>query len=175
MVDLPGLLLCRNLFDTIDSTQIIIVEGVGSMIATSGKFPVSVKGVVTDELGRVLLGLKSRGDWELLGGRIELGEDPITTLRREVYEEAGLHVKVKARPTHVALFDVLDDGISWVFIAVFKCLGDSSVELRTSHEHEQLSWFEPDEAMTLEGFPSAYKEAIAATLREEDSRCCGNT
>lgn len=40
-------------------------------------FPVSVKGV-TVQAGKVLLLENERAEWELPGGKLELGEDPLT-------------------------------------------------------------------------------------------------
>ena len=54
-------------------------------------FPVSVKGVaVQDE--RVLLLENERAEWELPGGKLELGEDPLACVVREISEEAGWQV-----------------------------------------------------------------------------------
>jgi len=50
------------------------------------------------EDGRILLIRKARGpytgQWDLPGGRIEFGESPEDTVRRELQEEAGLTVAV---------------------------------------------------------------------------------
>jgi hypothetical protein len=51
-------------------------------------FPVSVKGVVIRD-GRVLLLRNERDEWELPGGKLELGEDPASCVAREITEEAG--------------------------------------------------------------------------------------
>jgi 8-oxo-dGTP pyrophosphatase MutT (NUDIX family) len=54
-------------------------------------YPASVKGVVIrDE--RVLLLRNEREEWELPGGKLELGEDPAKCVAREIYEETGWHV-----------------------------------------------------------------------------------
>ena len=54
----------------------------------------SIKGVLFDPDGRVLLCRNDRGDWELPGGRPDRDEDDETCLRREMREETGLEVVV---------------------------------------------------------------------------------
>ncbi len=51
-------------------------------------YPVSVKGVVIRD-GRVLLLRNERDEWELPGGKLELGEDPADCAAREIAEESG--------------------------------------------------------------------------------------
>jgi mutator protein MutT len=51
---------------------------------------------ILNERGEILL--QNRGDssgWGLPGGAIELGESAEDAMRREVFEETGLHVKVE--------------------------------------------------------------------------------
>ncbi len=55
-------------------------------------YRVSIKGIVIDEIGRVLLSREENGKWEMLGGGLDHGEDPITCLKREIKEETGLEV-----------------------------------------------------------------------------------
>jgi ADP-ribose pyrophosphatase YjhB (NUDIX family) len=56
----------------------------------------AVQGVLERD-GRVLLGRRSieprRGHWDLPGGFLEEGEDPIDGLRREFREETGLEIE----------------------------------------------------------------------------------
>jgi 8-oxo-dGTP pyrophosphatase MutT (NUDIX family) len=54
-------------------------------------FPVSVKGVLVRG-GRVLLLKNERHEWELPGGKLELGEEPQACVAREITEETGLSV-----------------------------------------------------------------------------------
>lgn len=49
-------------------------EGEGGM-----RFPVSVKGVLLED-DQVVLLLNERDQWELPGGRLERGEDPVACL-----------------------------------------------------------------------------------------------
>lgn len=55
-------------------------------------YRVSVKGIVINEDGKVLLSLEDNGKWEILGGGLDHDEDPINCLRREILEETGLEV-----------------------------------------------------------------------------------
>ena len=54
---------------------------------------------VTDEAGRVLLVRHTYGDrarWELPGGWVQHGEEPAEAARREVHEEVGIDVPLRA-------------------------------------------------------------------------------
>jgi ADP-ribose pyrophosphatase YjhB (NUDIX family) len=51
------------------------------------EFPVSIKGVAVQH-GRVLLLENERAEWELPGGKLELGEDPALCVVRQIQEEA---------------------------------------------------------------------------------------
>jgi len=55
-------------------------------------YRVSVKALITDELGRFLLAKESDNTWDLLGGGLDHHEDPVAALRREIQEETGLTV-----------------------------------------------------------------------------------
>ncbi len=55
-------------------------------------YRISVKGIVIDETGRFLLAREQDGSWELIGGGLHHGEDPIEGLKREVMEETGLEI-----------------------------------------------------------------------------------
>ena len=56
---------------------------------------VAVGGLISNSEGRVLLVKSPRRGWEFPGGQVEIGEDLISALKREVKEEAGVDIEVK--------------------------------------------------------------------------------
>ena len=57
------------------------------MPASPSTFAISIEGVVADPRDRVLLLKNERDEWELPGGRIEIGESPEECVAREIAEE----------------------------------------------------------------------------------------
>src|SRR5579859_4168885 len=55
---------------------------------------VAAMGLVRDAAGRVLLVKTQRRGWEPPGGQVELGEDLLVGLRREILEESACEVDV---------------------------------------------------------------------------------
>jgi len=120
------------------------------------RFPVSVKGVVIRD-SRVILLRNERDEWELPGGKLEVGEDPETSVRREILEE--LHLAV--RPARI-----LD---SWVYeirrgvpvlIVTYGCAELSRGTAQLSDEHREFRWFDLDGVEAL-NMPLGYKRSIA--------------
>ncbi|MFE6757512.1 NUDIX domain-containing protein [Streptomyces sp. NPDC057684] len=138
-------------------------------------WPVSVKGVALDAHDRVLLLKNERGEWELPGGRLEIGslhgpvaadDSPQAALEREIQEETGW--EAKAGP--------LIEGGVWIYepvpsrkvlIVTYGCtvLTPRRTPVASS-EHKQLGMFTADEVTGLT-MPEAYKQAVAAWYRRE--------
>jgi 8-oxo-dGTP diphosphatase len=98
--------------------------------------PISVKGVLI-AADCVLLLLNERGEWDLPGGRPDVGEDHRAALKREVQEEAGLAVEVGA-PLDEHLFEVLPG--RFVRIVPFVCHLMGASDIALSHEHLETRW-----------------------------------
>jgi 8-oxo-dGTP pyrophosphatase MutT (NUDIX family) len=123
------------------------------------RHPVSVKGVVVDDRDRVLLLRNEREEWELPGGRLEIGEEPLDCVVREVSEESGWAV----RPG--PLLDV------WVYqpvpgrhvlIVTYGCLVPPGVGAPVvSGEHSAIGLFAREEVPGLV-MPQGYKDSVAA-------------
>ncbi|MFJ7589573.1 NUDIX domain-containing protein [Streptomyces sp. NPDC097617] len=139
-------------------------------------WPVSVKAVALDQHGRVVLLRNEREEWELPGGRLEIGppsgsnpadSSPEEALERELREETGWTVKAGK---------ILD---SWVYeplpgrrvlIVTYDCtvLTPDDVPV-VSHEHTRIDRFTEDQVPDLT-MPDGYKRSIAAVYAARAAR-----
>ncbi len=120
-------------------------------------FPVSIKGVLLNSASEVLLVLNDRKDWELPGGRIEVGETPAICVEREFQEELGLLVRA-VELLDVYLFEVLPS--RYVFIVTYGCILVDGYEPRISDEHIKFGEFPIDQVP--QNLPSGYRSSIMA-------------
>ncbi len=116
----------------------------GESAAQDGyRHSVSVAGVVTDELGRVLLVRRADNDeWEPPGGVVERDEDLLSALAREVHEESGYRVDPGR------LTGVYKNMALGIVALVFRCtIAEGSPH--TSRETTDIRWVAPDELPRL--------------------------
>ena len=128
-------------------------------------FPVSVKGVAVQD-GKVLLLENERNEWELPGGKLELGEDPPDCVVREISEETGW--QVTAGPLLDCWQYHIREG-SDVVIVTYGCHVLSSDPPVVSNEHKQAGLFTPGQVPELV-MPDGYKRSVAvwaARLNEQ--------
>lgn len=120
------------------------------------RFPVSVKGVVFLD-GKVVLLKNERDEWELPGGKLELGESPSLCVSREIEEELGL--RVEAGPLLDNWVYTIRDGVH-VFISTFGCPPQHGAKVTHSPEHKAVELFPLDKVPSL-NMPQGYKDSIA--------------
>jgi 8-oxo-dGTP pyrophosphatase MutT (NUDIX family) len=120
-------------------------------------FPVSVKGVAVQD-GKVLLLENERNEWELPGGKLELGEDPPDCVVREIGEETGW--QVGAGPLLDCWQYHIREG-SDVVIVTYGCHVLSGGPPVVSNEHKKAGLFTSGEVPDLV-MPDGYKRSIAA-------------
>ena len=129
------------------------------------RFPVSVKGIVVRD-GAVVLLRNRRNEWELPGGKLELGESAERCVAREIEEELGLDVEANA------LVD------SWVYsivpgthvlVLTYACTERVRRNAVVSGEHTRLEWIALEEVRGLR-MPNGYKSSIAKWVERGDAR-----
>jgi ADP-ribose pyrophosphatase YjhB (NUDIX family) len=106
-------------------------------------FRVAVKAFIVE--GERLFAIKRVGDdvqspniWEIPGGRLELGEDPILGVMREIREETGMYIDVKY-PMTIRHFERADGQIITMIVFLCKPRGG---EMKISDEHSDFEWID---------------------------------
>lgn len=129
-------------------------------------YRVSVKGVVIDESGRVLLAREDNGKWEMLGGGLDHGEDPIDCLKREINEETGLVVtSVSQQPVYFVTAPRLGHD-SYVANVVYR-IELENLAFVPSDECQELRFFSPEDMDEVELFPNV--EQLRAVMRKAET------
>jgi 8-oxo-dGTP pyrophosphatase MutT (NUDIX family) len=128
--------------------------------AVSSPFRISVKAIVAYGQ-QVLLLRKVEGKWDLPGGKLNEGENPLDCLVRELHEEAAIEVEsatladcaIRRRTGNMPIFAVF-----------YLCRPKGRVDdIRLSEEHNDARLFRPADIDNLKLYRS-YKEAVVATM-----------
>ncbi|OKK17503.1 NUDIX hydrolase [Streptomyces sp. CB00455] len=127
----------------------------------------AVTAIVLDDRGRLLLGRRSdTGEWSVVGGIAEPGEQPAETAVREVYEETA----VRCVPERVVLVQMLEpitypNGDVCQFQDItFRCRATGGEARVNDSESLEVAWFEADALPPLNRFAL---ERIHRALRDE--------
>ena len=128
------------------------------------RFPVSVKGIVYQD-GKVVLLKNERDEWELPGGKLELGEAPEFCVVREIEEELGL--VAKTGPLLDSWVYHIYEGVD-VLILTYGCYPTPFSAVTHSPEHKAVGLFNPEEVKTLR-MPEGYKKSIQSWLNYLDN------
>jgi 8-oxo-dGTP pyrophosphatase MutT (NUDIX family) len=122
-----------------------------SLRADVGHKPLLLPGVtavVFDDLGRLLLGERAdNGQWALIAGVMDPGEQPAETIVREVYEETAVHV-VPERITSVITQPpvVYPNGDVCEFVDItFRCRTIGGEARVNDDESLSVGWFTLDD------------------------------
>ncbi len=119
------------------------------------RFPVSMKGIIYHE-GKIVLLKNERDEWELPGGKLELGETPEACVIREIHEELGLEATIG--PLLDAWVYHIFEGRD-VLILTYGCFPTPFSQVTHSPEHKAVGLFRLDEVSSLR-MPDGYKQSI---------------
>lgn len=108
------------------------------------------------QAGRVLLLENERAEWELPGGKLELGEEPAACVVREILEETGW--EVTAGPVLDAWQYHIGAGLD-VLIVTYGCHVVRGGTAIVSNEHKRAGMFGRDEVPRLR-MPAGYKRSV---------------
>lgn len=129
--------------------------------------------------GKVLVVKRSDNDtflpsyWELVGGKIEWGENPHDGLVREVREEAGIDV-ITRWPYHVWDYVTEADQRHLVEV-VFVCDMTAAPKVTLSAEHQEFRWVSENDLPALNPMTDAMRAVIAKGFRECSVKIRTNT
>ena len=114
----------------------------------------SVSAVVVNDDGELLLGRRSDdGQWSLLAGILEPGEQPAAGIVREVFEESAVEVRVERlagaalHPKTYPNGDVCQFANLW-----FLCTATGGEARVNDDESLEVGWFAPDALPPLEAW-----------------------
>lgn len=123
------------------------------------QLPISIKAVVVCN-GLVPLLRNERDEWELPGGKLDVGESPIDCVKREVSEELGIDISV-GPSIHNWVYEIFPD--RHVFVVTYLAKAPDDAAPSYSHEHKELVLVSPADAMSFR-MPEGYKESILRAL-----------
>ena len=114
------------------------------------KHIVSVSGLISHPIGKILLIRGPRRGWEFPGGQVEEGENLIEALQREIQEEAGVNASIGSL---VGIYS----NVKSPTILNLGFLGDYIYgELETSNESIETEWVARDSALQRVSHPVIY-------------------
>ena len=119
-------------------------------------FTVSIKGVFCPPSGEVVLLMNEREEWELPGGRIEIGETPAECVEREISEELSLTVSAE-KLIDSYIFEVIPS--KYVYIVTYACTLMGQFVPHISEEHKRIGLFSVDALPP--NLPIGYRSSIA--------------
>lgn len=117
-------------------------------------YRISIKALVKDHDGRVLLCRPDDGQWELLGGGLEHDEDIRVCLTREIHEEAGLEV-VEVAPAPSYFFTAPRPGYDTFLAHAVYEVTLANLDFVPSDECRELRFVSLEEMGKLTLFPAA--------------------
>lgn len=104
-------------------------------------------GLVTNDFGEILLIRSPKRGWEVPGGQVEEGEDLISALTREIWEETGVSVEVG---TLVAVSSNVTNSLVVFDFICHRLSGEPT----TSDESPEVRWAACEAALTLVSRPA---------------------
>jgi 8-oxo-dGTP diphosphatase len=123
----------------------------------AGLFQAGVKVLIRNREGKFLLILSHDRGWEIPGGQVDKGEDPLTALHREVDEEVGIRIG-ELKLGGIYLNQEPPPRLTFWFLAEMV-----SGEPRVSEEVREIAWCAREEVLPMITHP-AFRDRIRDLL-----------
>lgn len=104
-----------------------------------------------------------KGKWEMPGGKVDFGESPEDTLKRELNEELGVEDAVINDLVKSWTFCVQSEGDDYQFIVIVYSADIGNQDIKHSDEHKKYEWVPKDKINSL-NMRDGYKESIKQFL-----------
>ena len=142
----------------------------GDRLGKEGKIRLGCSAVIFDEQGRILLTKRrDNGQWCLPSGGMESGESAAEACIREVWEETGLHVRVKRLVGVYSYPDqliVYEDGNKFQIVALHFEAEITGGELGLSDETSDIGYFEMSQIEQMD-IMGRHRDRILDTLKNQ--------
>ncbi len=114
-------------------------------------YRISIKALITDDIGRFLLCRENNGKWDFPGGGYEFDDtNPQTALTREIQEETGLEVvSVSEKPSY---FITVHKKERFYIANIFYKTTVRDLNIIPSDECQEVQFFTTEEALQKELF-----------------------
>lgn len=128
---------------------------------------VAVGGIVVNESDEILLVKHNRAGWAFPGGQVEIGENLIDALRREIMEETGIEAEV-GEVFCISSNVAKNPGYNGVKEIPTKVMLDFLCrriggQARPSEENSETGWFRREDVLSMMITP-VYRERFSAYL-----------
>lgn len=120
------------------------------------RYPVSIKGIVIIN-GKVPLLKNERDEYELPGGKLEIQEQPISCVEREIKEE--LNIKVRATQIIDSWLYTIKPNVQVVIISYGCILFSTPAKITISNEHKEFIMASCEDIHSI-SMPQGYKDSI---------------
>lgn len=95
---------------------------------------------------------RNRGKYDVPGGKVEPGEDPLEALKREAVEEAGLVVAV-SNPFYTMQWSQTFDNTQYEIQGTFYICHANADQVKLSPAHDMALWMYPKEILPRPDLP----------------------